>query len=313
VLTYDTLKKKPKELLALTGLALREFEELLPAFTKALVAAEAANQPKPKKRKRAPGAGRKPGLRTPEDKLLFALVYTKTYPLQIVQGQLFGMSQSSANEWIHQLLPVLKAALDELGVLPERQGTQVAAHERRQAEGSDLVIDGVERRRLRPKDQKIQAIHYSGKKKAHCDKNLVVVNTRSKRVSFLSETLPGSVHDKALADHAAIRYPKDATLRSDLGFYGYTPEVREHLQPKKKPKNQELKPGEKRHNRYLSRTRVRVEHAIAGVKISRIAKDQFRNTAEGLSDTIMVIACGLHNLRVTRRARRHRASQAYFR
>jgi hypothetical protein len=49
------------------------------------------------------------------------------------------------------------------------------------------------------------------------------------------------------------------------------------------------------------------------VKISRIAKDQFRNTAEGLSDTIMVIACGLHNLRVTRRARHHRASQAYFR
>jgi hypothetical protein len=58
---------------------------------------------------------------------------------------------------------------------------------------------------------------------------------------------------------------------------------------------------------------VRVEHAIAGVKISRIAKDQFRNTTEGLSDAIMTIACGLHNLRVTRRAGRHRNSDAYFR
>lgn len=58
---------------------------------------------------------------------------------------------------------------------------------------------------------------------------------------------------------------------------------------------------------------MRVEHAIAGVKISRIAKDQFRNTAEGLSDAIMEIACGLHNLRRTRRARRHRNSTAYFR
>ena len=50
---------------------------------------------------------------------------------------------------------------------------------------------------------------------------------------LLSQTLPGSVHDKAIADHAAIRYPQDSTLRSDLGFQGYTPRVREHLQPKK--------------------------------------------------------------------------------
>jgi hypothetical protein len=56
-----------------------------------------------------------------------------------------------------------------------------------------------------------------------------------------------------------------------------------------------------------------VEHAIAGIKISRIAKDQFRNTADGLSDAIMEIACGLHNLRVEHRARRHKSSDAYFR
>ena len=58
---------------------------------------------------------------------------------------------------------------------------------------------------------------------------------------------------------------------------------------------------------------MRVEHSIAGVKISRIVKDQFRNTVDGLSDSVMHIACGLHNLRVTRRARRHRSSNAYFR
>ena len=46
---------------------------------------------------------------------------------------------------------------------------------------------------------------------------------------------------------------------------------------------------------------MRVEHAIAGVKICRIAKDQFRNTAEGLSDTVMEIACGLHNTCTDRR------------
>jgi hypothetical protein len=236
VLTYAELKKQPKRLLALTGLARREFEELLPAFGRALAEAEAAAQPKPKKRQRAPGGGRKPSLGTVEDKLLFILVYIKTYPLQVVQGELFDMSQSSANAWIHALLPVLAASLDALGVMPEREGRQAAQHERRQGEPRDLTIDGVERRRQRPKEAKIQAIHYSGKKKGHFDKNVVVVNTRSKRVSFLSETLPGSVHDKALADHVDIRFPKDATLRSDLGFYGYQPAVGQHLQPKKSPR-----------------------------------------------------------------------------
>jgi DDE superfamily endonuclease len=236
VLTYETLRKKPKELLALTGLARREFDELLPAFAQALKRAEKQAKPKAKKRRRALGGGRKAGLRTAEDKLLFILVYTKTYSLQVVQGQLFGMSQSSANEWIHFLLPVLTAALDALGVMPEREGAQAAQHERRQAEAHDLILDGVERRRQRPKDPKIQAIHYSGKKKGHFDKNVVVVNTGSKRVSFLSQTLPGSVHDKALADFVEIRFPKDATLRSDLGFMGYAPAVREHLQPKKSPR-----------------------------------------------------------------------------
>ena len=44
-------------------------------------------------------------LPTPEDRLLFILVYLKTYALQVVQGRLFGMGQSKANQWIHVLLP----------------------------------------------------------------------------------------------------------------------------------------------------------------------------------------------------------------
>jgi hypothetical protein len=235
VLTYETLKKKPKDLLALTGLARRECEELLPVFEKTLRAAEARAKPAPKKRQRAPGAGRKPGLPTGADKLLFVLVYTKTYPLQVVHGKLFGMSQSSANEWLQCLLPVLAAALDALGVLPEREGKRVAQWERRQGEPRDLIVDGVERRRQRPKNKEKQALHYSGKKKGHYDKNVVVVNTQSKRVSFLSQTTPGSRHDKTIVETAEIRYPTHCTLRSDLGFQGYHPRVGQSLQPKKNP------------------------------------------------------------------------------
>jgi hypothetical protein len=59
-------------------------------------------------------------LPTPEDRLLFVLAYVKTYSLQVVQGRLFGLGQSKANQWIHVLLPVLLTALRTLGDSPAR-------------------------------------------------------------------------------------------------------------------------------------------------------------------------------------------------
>ena len=47
-----------------------------------------------------------------------------------------------------------------------------------------------------------------------------------------------------------------------------------------------------------------MEHALAGVKRCRSVKEVLRNTKEGFSDLVMVIACGLHNLRVHYRKRR---------
>jgi hypothetical protein len=57
--------------------------------------------------------------------------------------------------------------------------------------------------------------------------------------------------------------------------------------------------GERLLNRIVSSARVVVEHAIAGVKRCRIVKDVLRLTQAGISDRVMEIACGLHNLRVS--------------
>jgi hypothetical protein len=65
-------------------------------------------------------------LATPEDRLFFLLTYLKTYTVQVVQGRLFGMSQSKANQWIHVLLPALLAALRGLGDAPARSLTALA-------------------------------------------------------------------------------------------------------------------------------------------------------------------------------------------
>ena len=73
-----------------------------------------------KPRKRRAGGGRKGVLQETEQKLLFILVYQKTYPLQTLLGEGFALSQPRVNEWVQRLLPIVKMALDELGVLPER-------------------------------------------------------------------------------------------------------------------------------------------------------------------------------------------------
>ena len=52
-------------------------------------------------------------------------------------------------------------------------------------------------------------------------------------------------------------------------------------------------------NSLCSSARVVVEHVIAGVKRCRIVKEVLRLTTEGISDVVMEIACGLHNLRVS--------------
>jgi DDE superfamily endonuclease len=95
------------------------------------------------------------------------------------------------------------------------------------------IIDGTQRRRQRPKDTVKQALHYSGKKKVHSDKHLVIVQATSTRVGYLSPTHPGKTHDKKVADSECIRYPRNAKLYKDTGFQGYEPKQTRTYQPKK--------------------------------------------------------------------------------
>ncbi len=135
-------------------------------------------------------------------------------------------------------------------------------------------------------------------KKTHSDKNVVIVNARNTRIAYLSATFSGKVHDKKIAEHNKISYPRNSELYKDTGFQGYEPSKVKTHQPKKKPKKKELTKSEKRANKRISKIRVRVEHAIAGIKRSRIVKDVLRNLKDNFSDLVMEIACGLHNLRV---------------
>jgi Helix-turn-helix of DDE superfamily endonuclease len=126
-LRFTDLQTRPLELLDLTSLILEEFRRLVPPFEATFQAHMAQwrfdGQPRTARRyttyKNCP-------LPTPEDRLLFILVYLKTYPLQVVQGRLFGMGQRKAHQWIHVLLVGLRATLRALGDAPSRSLTELA-------------------------------------------------------------------------------------------------------------------------------------------------------------------------------------------
>jgi hypothetical protein len=234
MLEYSTLKTDRHKFLALTGLTLKEFKALLLSFTERYRRQYAGHKTLAgRKRKRQVGGGRRGMLVTSEQTLLFIFVYLKAYPLQVVMGELFGLSQAAANQWVHRLLPVLREALTDLGMMPARAGEQFAQAERCRAEAADYIIDGTERRRQRPKSPEKQALHSSGKKKMPSDKNVVIVHTRSKRVGDLSPTQAGQTHDKRVADGERIAYLRRTVLHKDTGFQGYEPKVEQTHQVKK--------------------------------------------------------------------------------
>jgi Helix-turn-helix of DDE superfamily endonuclease len=124
---FTEVQDRPTEFLDLTSLTLDEFQQLVPPFEAAFQAHMAAWRldGKPRTARRFSVYQNCP-LPTPEDRLLFILAYVKTYSLQVVQGRLFGMGQSKANQWIHVLLPVLLTALRTRGDAPARSLSALA-------------------------------------------------------------------------------------------------------------------------------------------------------------------------------------------
>ncbi len=235
MLQYLELKEKPREFLAATGVTAEEFQAILPTFEKCY---QLSLPPKPKptkkKKRRAKGGGRKSKLATASDKLFFILVYQKTFQLQTMHGLQFGLSQGRVNYWVHHLLPVLQQSLALMGMKPERDGEQVAALIQANEGGANLSIDATERGLQRPVKKEKQKEKYSGKKKTHTDKNVLLANENTKKIVYLSKTVEGKKHDKKLAEESCISYPANASLTKDTGFQGYEPQRVLTEQPKKR-------------------------------------------------------------------------------
>ncbi|PNJ96043.1 helix-turn-helix domain-containing protein, partial [Cylindrospermopsis raciborskii] len=105
MLKLDRVLNQERLLRAMTGLNRQAFNELLSQFAdtyERTVFNSLAN------RKRSPGGGRKPTLRSIEEKLFYILLYCKCYPTFDLLSVLFNFDRSCAHDWVHRLLSVLE-------------------------------------------------------------------------------------------------------------------------------------------------------------------------------------------------------------
>ena len=235
-------------------------------------------------------------LKSSEEKLFFILFYMKCYPTFEVGGLFFEVHKSSCCRWVKWFLPAVQEILQKELVLPKRKISDPAEFVRLFPGVQEVFVDGTERPIQRPKDHERQKANFSGKKKRHAKKN-IVVNDEKKRILILSETREGKTHDFKIYKDAGIGdgIPGDIPCYVDTGFQGIEAQSPQLMivMPKKKPPGGELSVEEKASNKETSGRRILSEHAIGGAKRYGIVSDVYRNHGRDLDDSVMLVACGL--------------------
>ena len=278
---------------ALTGLTVAEFESLLVDFSWNYQEYESKRKPD---RQRKLGGGAHGTLKSMEEKFFYGLFYLKTYPTFDVASFYVGFARSKSCEWAHRLFPILEQTLKRKLLLPQRKISDPAEFMRLFPEIKEVFGDGVERVSQRPKKRKSAQKTYSGKKKLHTRKSVVIVDKRRK-VLILTKQKSGRRHDKRLADkeHLFTSLPEEIDLFVDTGFQGVAKLHHNTYIPKKRRKGKLLTADDKEMNRLISSYRVVVEHAIGGIKRYRSVSEKLRNRKAWIDDTFMLLSAGLWN------------------
>lgn len=277
----------------LTGLTIKEFNDLVTDFSWNYTEYEVKRKPE---RKRKVGGGRSSKVNDLEEKLFYILWYMKNYPTFDAASFLVGFHRSNACEWVHVLLPILEQTLKRKLVLPQRKISDPEEFLRLFPEAREVFADGIERSIQRSKNKKSQQKNYSGKKKMHTRKS-VIISDNKRKVLVLTKQKSGRRHDKRLGDknHLFTGLPEEIDLFVDTAFQGVQKVHHRTYMPKKRRKKHPLTEGEKEFNRLISSYRVVVEHAIGGIKRYRCISEKLRNKKSFIDDTFMLLSAGLWN------------------
>jgi hypothetical protein len=298
--------KTERQLRATTGLNYKQFSALLPVFELHL---EKAIQDKYINKDRKIGSGKKGDIETPTEKLLLILFYLKSYPTFDVLGFTFGISGDAAHRYVYNLFNILMKSLNNFGVLPHMEFKTPEELQVAFKNFDTLLIDATERAVQRSQDYAIQNEDYSGKKKQQTHK-CTVISTLTTYILYVGDIFRGKNHDYGMFKTEftpELNWFKNFRIYVDLGYLGFANdyETKELLIPYKKSRKSKNNPNpmlteeQKKHNKTVSSIRVKVEHAIGGMKRYKCFSDKYRNKIDDTKYFFKVLSAALWNFNLS--------------
>lgn len=287
------------------GLTFEQFNLLIIRLTPHWEKAEAERKAR-KSRKREVGGGHPYKFASLEEKVLIVLLYYKLYLTQEFLGMIVELDQANISRLLKKMLPLIEKAADPTLQTFLANAKQEYVDQRLQQrinnwreflnkypDLKDVSTDATEQECFRSQNYDQQKKHYSGKKKQHSLKTQVSVSSRGKFLD-ISNTYPGSVHDKSIIDieETVLRFPEKTAQRFDSGYQGLIKDHPKHyiILPCKKPRLEELSPLAKEFNQVNSKRRVIVENAICRLKQFKILDFFYRGSIDSYNQIVRNIA-----------------------
>jgi hypothetical protein len=205
-MNYEKTRLNLPRFQSLTSLRVSEFDELLQYFEANWLDFIERYNLDGTPRLRAYSPRNESQLPTVAHKLFFILLSQKNNTLQEFLAASFDLDTGMANKWIHILSPILEKSLRAFKAPSKIQEADFE-------NDTTYLIDGIERQIQRDTYQ--QEDYYSGKKKTHTVKNLVITNLLG-FIIWASPTTYGKVHDKTIAE--SYQMASNIILMADLGF-----------------------------------------------------------------------------------------------
>jgi len=293
-------------------------QDLRPKYKKSEIARKMLTVEGRAERQRSQGGGRRFS-NSLEDRVLMVLMHLRLYVSYDVLCLFFRVKHRSVIcRTIQHIKPLVEACLptpDKVRVQVlaaaqkegARRGQRLNKLEALKAAYPELtvLIDGVEQEKQRPQDPAKRKRQYSGKKKRHTLKQ-VVVATPTGLILEQSPPVDGRRHDfEVLKAHPPDLLRRDdlrVTAYGDSGFQGAAKlgHAAEYRLIARARRGKPLTEDEKATNAQRSRKRIAVEHTFARRKEYKIAALKYRHKDECYQRDMNIVA-GLVNLRAINR------------
>ena len=291
VMVFDYIQNYPHRAKQILGISYEQLQSLLNCVIQRHQEIKTKQESR-KIRINAAGGGR-PEKLVIQEQVCLCLFYLRQMPTFQVLGMLFGVSKTEANDTFHYWIPILR------DILPASLLEQVSNNEsdllfvQEVLTNFRLLVDSLEQPIYRNSDQKEQQKYFSGKKRQHTLKSLMIGMPEGKDIVEVEVGVPGPTADIKLFRTSQEQFDKSQPFSGDKGFQGGENLTIPH---KRKPKR-ELTQQQKNENQALSSNRIFIEHLIRLLKIFRIASQRFRLKFETYEQIILTV-CGLVRLRL---------------